>query len=198
MNKNYRIDIETAKKKYIQIRDLYEVLSECANLEIDCSPLLERHEPALTDYQRAERVEHEFGIDGFITEVHLRRNMLPGEPNRPSAIDEECERQHNAGGAAEDSSQEDAEEQEEEKNPTITNPQWKNADGQSITKALVGDEVTLCADVQDIPDGTSAKIKIVEKDADGDDDDVASLTADNAHISCFAIYFTFYLPLFRI
>lgn len=40
----------------------------------------------------AERVEHEFGIDGFITEVHLRRNMLPGEPKRPSAIDEERER----------------------------------------------------------------------------------------------------------
>ena len=126
----------------------------------------------------AERVEHEFGIDGFITEVHLRRNMLPGEPKRTSAIDEERERQHNAGGAAKGSSQEDAEEQgEEEKNPAITNPQWKNADGEPITKALVGDEVTLCADVTDIPDGTGAKIKIVEKDADGEDDDVATLTA---------------------
>ncbi|MBD5448336.1 MAG: phage late control D family protein [Treponema sp.] len=125
----------------------------------------------------AERVEHEFGIDGFITEVHLRRNMLPGEPNRPSAIDEERERQHNAGGAAKESGQDDAEEQEEEKNPTITNPQWNNADGEPITKALVGDEVTLCADVTDIPDGTGAKIKIVEKDADGQDDDVATLTA---------------------
>ena len=125
----------------------------------------------------AERVEHEFGIDGFITEVHLRRNMLPGEPKRASAIDEERERQHNAGGAAKGSSQEDAEEQEEEKNPTITNPHWENADGEPITKALVGDEVTLCADVQDIPDGTGARIKIVEKDADGNDDDVATLTA---------------------
>ena len=124
----------------------------------------------------AERVEHEFGIDGFITEVYLRRNMLPGEPKRTSAIDEERERQHNGGGAAEGSSQETAEEQEEEKNPAITNLQWKNADGEPITKALVGDEVTLCADVQDIPDGTSAKIKIVEKDADGQDDDVATLT----------------------
>ena len=124
----------------------------------------------------AERVEHEFGIDGFITEVHLRRNMLPGEPKRTSAIDEERERQHNGGVAAEKSAQEDSEEQEEEKNPSITNPQWKNADGEPITKALVGDEVTLCADVTDIPDGTGAKIKIVEKDADGDDD-VATLTA---------------------
>ena len=124
----------------------------------------------------AERVEHEFGIDGFITEVHLRRNMLPGDPKRASAIDEERERQHNAGGAAKESSQEDAEEQEEEKNPTITNPHWENTDGEPITKALVGDEVALCADVQDIPDGTSARIKIVEKDADGNDDDVTSLT----------------------
>ena len=53
----------------------------------------------------AERVEHEFGIDGFITEVHLRRNMLPGEPKRASAIDEERERQHNGGGAAKESAQ---------------------------------------------------------------------------------------------
>lgn len=86
------------------------------------------------------------------------------------------ERQHNGGGATKDSSQDDAEEQEEEKNPAIMNPHWENADGQSITKALVGDEVTLCADVQDIPDGTGARIKIVEKDADGQDDDVATLT----------------------
>lgn len=41
----------------------------------------------------------------------------------------------------------------------------------------MGDEVLLCADVQDIADGTSAKIKIVEKDADGQDDDVATLNA---------------------
>ena len=134
----------------------------------------------------AERVEHEFGIDGFITEVHLRRNMLPGEPKRTSAIDEERERQHNGGVASEESSQEDAEEQEEEKNPTITNPQWENAEGEPITKALVGDEVALCADVQDIPDGTGARIKIVEKDADGQDDDVATLTTNvsNGKIEC--------------
>lgn len=90
----------------------------------------------------------------------------------------ERERQYNGGVASEESSQEDAEEQEEEKNPAITNPQWKNADGEPITKALVGDEVALCADVQDIPDGTGAKIKIVEKDADGQDDDVATLTTN--------------------
>ncbi len=32
-------------------------------------------------------------------------------------------------------------------------------------------------DEQDIPDGTDARIKVVEKDADGNDDDVATLTA---------------------
>lgn len=115
--------------------------------------------------------------------------MLPGEPKLASAIDDEREQQHNSAGASgggtadggssgvvEDSAQEDTEEQEEEKNPSIANSQWKNADGNVLTKALVGDEVYLCADVQDIDDGTSAKIKIVEKDDDGNDDDVTTLT----------------------
>ena len=44
-----------------------------------------------------------------------------------------------------------------------------------ITKALVGDEVTLCANTHNIADGTAATIKIVEKDADGADDDVTTL-----------------------
>ncbi len=106
----------------------------------------------------AERVNHELDANGFITELHLRRNMMPGEPRRASAIDEERERQHNGGGAAKESVQDDAEEQEEEKNPSIANPRWESADGNNLTKALVGDEVYLCADVTDIPDGTGAKI----------------------------------------
>ncbi|MDY2781801.1 MAG: hypothetical protein SOT80_00185, partial [Candidatus Pseudoruminococcus sp.] len=44
----------------------------------------------------------------------------------------------------------------------------------TIAKALVGDEVYLCADVTDIADGATAKINIVEKD--GDDDFVAELS----------------------
>jgi len=44
-------------------------------------------------------------------------------------------------------------------------------------ESLVGDEVLLCAEVQDIADGASAKIKIVEKDSDGNDDDVTTLIA---------------------
>ena len=74
----------------------------------------------------------------------------------------------------------------QEKNPAITNPRWENADGKPITKALVGDEVTLCADTHNIADGTAATIKIVEKDADGNDDDVATLkaTVQNNKIEC--------------
>lgn len=118
-----------------------------------------------------------------------KRNMLPGEPKITSAIDDERGQQHNGGNnnASEETSQEGAEEQEEERNPSVTNPQWKNADSEPITKALVGDEVLLCAEVQDIPNGASAKIKIVEKDADGnDDDDVTTLTAkvSNGKIEC--------------
>ena len=53
-------------------------------------------------------------------------------------------------------------------------------------KPLSGDEVTLCADTHNIADGTSATIKIVEKDADGNDDDVATLkaTVQNNTIEC--------------
>ena len=49
-------------------------------------------------------------------------------------------------------------------------------DGVPICKAFVGDEVTLCVDTHNIGDGTAAKIKIVEKDDDGNDDDLTVLT----------------------
>ena len=65
---------------------------------------------------------------------------------------------------------------ENEKNPAISNPRWEDTKGQAITKALVGDEVYLCADVTDIADGAAATIKIVEKDADGKDDPVTTLS----------------------
>ena len=65
----------------------------------------------------------------------------------------------------------------EEKNPAISNPRWEDTKGQAITKALVGDEVYLCADITDIADGASATIKIVEKDADGKNDPVTTLSA---------------------
>ena len=75
-------------------------------------------------------------------------------------------------------SQNDTEESNaEEKSPKISNPRWEDENGRTITKALVGDEVFLCADVTDIADGASAKIKIVEKDDDGNDDFVTELGA---------------------
>ena len=40
-----------------------------------------------------------------------------------------------------------------------------------------GDEIYLCADVTDIADGTTVTIKIVEKDVDGKDDPVTTLSA---------------------
>ena len=73
----------------------------------------------------------------------------------------------------------------EDLSKSISSLAWKK-DGTVITKALVGDEVTLCADTHNIADGTSATIKIVEKDADGNDDDVATLKAavQNNKIEC--------------
>ena len=63
---------------------------------------------------------------------------------------------------------------EKQRNPSVSNPRWEDASGRTIAKALVGDEVYLCADVTDIADGATAKINIVEKD--GDDDFVAELS----------------------
>ena len=40
-----------------------------------------------------------------------------------------------------------------------------------------GDEIYLCADITDIADGTTVTIKIVEKDADGTDDPLTTLSA---------------------
>ena len=68
----------------------------------------------------------------------------------------------------------------------ILNPQWKNSDGETINKVLVDDEVLICADTSGIADGTSVKIKIVEKDDDGNDDDVATIsgTVKGGKIEC--------------
>ena len=68
----------------------------------------------------------------------------------------------------------------------ILNPQWKNSDGETINKVLVDDEVLICADTSGIADGTSVRIKIVEKDDDGNDDDVATIsgTVKDGKIEC--------------
>ena len=126
----------------------------------------------------------------------LTRNFCGVSNNRSiSAIDRERIDRHgsnaqeetaaatSAGGIHEETQNDTEESNAEEKNPAISNPRWENADNQTITKALVGDEVFLCADTENISDGTSAKIKIVEKDDDGNDDFVADLSTSVQEVS---------------
>ena len=137
-----------------------------------------------------ESVEHTLDIqEGFITRCHLIRNFC--EVNDRSGTASEIDRERadsqingtqeenslvaSAGGSKAEN-QSDLENTSNEKNPKIMNPHWEDTNGQTITKALVGDEVYLCADVTDIDDGKSATIKIVEKDDDGNDDDIDSVS----------------------
>lgn len=141
-------------------------------------------------------VEHSLSAqDGYFTTCHLKRNFCGVSNNRSiSAIDRErIDRQganaHGENAASTSASgnheetQNNSENTSAEKTPTITNPRWEDENGRTITKALVGDEVFLCADVTDIADGASAKIKIVEKDDDGNDDFVADLSASVQEVS---------------
>ncbi|WP_245535684.1 phage late control D family protein [Treponema succinifaciens] len=137
-----------------------------------------------------ESVEHTLDMQGgFITRCHLIRNFCEvcNRSGTASKIDRErADNQINgtqgenataaSAGGSQVENQDDSENAPAEKNPTITNPHWEDADGQTITKALVGDEVYLCADVTDIDDGATATIRIVEKDDDGNDDDLTVLT----------------------
>ena len=133
----------------------------------------------------ANHVLHEFSVyGGYTTTLYLKRNMAGGEKKRVSEIERErasravAEQQAKASSQGDDSTNSSNQEaRENEKNPAISNPRWEDTKGQAITKALVGDEVYLCADITDIADGTTATIKIVEKDADGKDDTVTILSA---------------------
>ena len=146
-----------------------------------------------------ESVEHTLDIqEGFITKCRLIRNFCEvSNRNKVSEIDRERadsqingSQQENVSAVSSLSGGSQAENNSEttsnEKNPKITNPHWENADGQTITKALAGDEGYLCADVRDIAEGASATIKIVEKDADGNDDEVESpnTKVQNGKIKC--------------
>ena len=135
----------------------------------------------------ANHVIHEFSVyGGYTTKVYVKRNMTEGKETSISAIDAERAeakfvKEESTSGNAEYKTSEkqnnESEKQEVEKNPSIFNLHWEDENGKTITKALVGDEVYLCADVKDIDDGKNAKIKIVEKDDDGNDDEVTTLTA---------------------
>ena len=133
----------------------------------------------------ANHVLHEFSVyGGYTTTLYLKRNMAGGEKKRVSEIERErasravAEQQAKTSSQGVDSaSSSNQEARENEKNPAISNPRWEDTKGQAITKALVGDEIYLCADITDIADGATATIKIVEKDADGKDDPVTTLSA---------------------
>lgn len=134
-------------------------------------------------------VEHTFNVlEGYFTTCHLKRNFceISNKSGNISSIDKERAENQTAhseskvistGGGSQTDEQNNSEEtNDKEKNPAISNPHWEDTNGNTITKALVGDEVYLCADVTDIDDGKSATIKIVEKDDDGNDDDIDSVS----------------------
>ena len=148
-------------------------------------------------------VEHDFSVqDGYFTTCHLKRNFCEVGNNRSiTEIDRErinsqgAKSEGNvafAGSGKQTETQNDTEESNvEEKSPKISNPRWEDENGKAITKALVGDEVYLCADVTDIADGATAKIKVIEKDGDGNDDFVAELGAAVQEVSVDTITFAY-------
>ena len=133
-------------------------------------------------------VEHTFNVqEGYFTTCHLKRNFceISNKSGNVSSIDKERAENQTAhsesnvistGSGSQTDEQNNAEEtNDKEKNPAISNPHWEDTNGNTITKALVGDEVYLCADVTDIDDGKSGELKIVEKDDDGEDDEMGSV-----------------------
>ena len=134
-------------------------------------------------------VEHTFNVqEGYFTTCHLKRNFceISNKSGNVSSIDKERADNQTAGtesnvistgsGNQTDEQNNAKETNDTEKNPAILNLHWEDENGKTITKALVGDEVYLCADVTDIDDGATATIKIVEKDDDGNNDDIDSVS----------------------
>ena len=134
-------------------------------------------------------VEHTVNVlEGYFTTCHLKRNFceISNKSGNVSSIDKERADNQIAGtesnvistgsGNQKDEQNNAEETNDKEKNPTISNPHWEDSNGNTITKTLVGDEVYLCADVTDIDDGATATIKIVEKDDEGEDDDIESVS----------------------
>lgn len=143
-------------------------------------------------------VEHTFNVqEGYFTTCHLKRNFcgISNKSGSVSAIDKErADNQTTSsetnvistGGGSQTDEQNNEETNDKEKNPAISNPHWEDTNVQIITKALVGDEVYLCADVKNIDDGATATIKIVEKDDEGEDDDIESVSGkvQDSKIKC--------------
>lgn len=144
-------------------------------------------------------VEHTFNVqDGYFTTCHLKRNFceISNKSGNVSSIDKERAENQTAqseskvistGGGSQTDEQNNSEEtNDKEKNPAISNPHWEDTNGQTITKALIGDEIYLCADVTDIDDGATATIKIIEKDDKGEDDDIEAVSGkvQDSKIKC--------------
>lgn len=144
-------------------------------------------------------VEHTFNVqEGYFTTCHLKRNFceISNKSGNVSSIDKERAENQTAGtesnvistgsGSQTDEQNNAEETNDKEKNPAISNPHWEDSNGNTITKALVGDEVYLCADVTDIDDGATATIKIIEKDDKGEDDDIEAVSGkvQDSKIKC--------------
>ena len=133
-------------------------------------------------------MEHSFSVqDGYFITCHLKRNFC-GAGNKDRSISEidreridsqgeksEISATSSVSGIQAESQNSTEENNAEEKTPSIASPRWEDENGKAIAKALVGDEVYLCADTENIAGGTSATVKVIEKDGDGNDDFVAEL-----------------------
>ena len=109
----------------------------------------------------ATSVRHRFvPLQGYETEFFLNRNTIVG--NRGST-DTSGQRQAQAQPAAR---------QEEERGvlmPEFSNLAWKKGT-ETITEAMVGEQILLTADVQHMRNGQTVKIRIFEKDTNNPDD----------------------------
>ena len=60
--------------------------------------------------------------------------------------------------------------------PQLKNLKWKDGNNNEIDTAHIGDKVKLTAEVTDIDDGTNCIFNILEKDDDGNNDDVITIS----------------------
>jgi len=154
----------------------------------------------------AKRVDKEFLVNdvshileadkGYRTEFHLVSNVgFPGGKPAEMAMSDEAQRNQSHEAALNEDlepvvyvsssgTEENTEENENEKNPQIFSLIWKDESGQSITSAHVGQNVVMTAQVQDIDDGETLKINLIEKDSQGEDDLIStgSVKVTNAKI----------------
>ena len=129
----------------------------------------------------AEAVIHDLSMEtGYVTEFHLKRNMLDEEfvrlvKGRGASRSDRGQGGAIATGAAAASAGSAAD--EEEDGPEFRGLRWKK-DGKEAEEALVDDEVTLCCEVKNIADGETVNVKIWEHDEDGDHDPITDMSGE--------------------